>query len=521
MQDTRFKNNQLIPLGSGGPHVPSVQVSLRLVFTLIVACAIGLGCGSDDSDSTDSQPARSQSSVSDSSGSTSSGPPETAVSVPDSPNGQDRDFKPEQASSSADVREKPPVVYRPSWPRREINDERLRVAGLVRHVTPGFDLITDIGPEKSQPLLGLIEPLSRYHESYFGELPPAQDSSEYRVSGYVMRDQELFSAARLLPDGGLLAFHGRQIGPEFWMNDQPWDYYRRHLLLHEATHAFMKHIPGYAEELPLWYLEGMAEMMATHSIDDQGNATFNVMPPEPGLFIGHERIAIVRRDAQENGIRSIEQITSFESEDFHKVEAYAWSWALCRFLDSHPRYQERFRKIARQLITHPFTTNLAEQFRVDNDRLRVDWTVFAAGIEYGYDFQLAQLDFPDASPAQRPVTIEISSGRGWQSSGVTVAKDQRIDVSAAGRFTLADAPKPWVSEANGISFRYYAGQPLGRLLGTVIAIEDGRVSMTPPIPLGQRGELIAPISGTLFLRLNDHWGELSDNRGSVNVMVQP
>jgi len=33
--------------------------------------------------------------------------------------------------------------------------------------------------------------------------------------------------------------------------------------------------------------------------------------------------------------------------------------------------------------------------------------------------------------------------------------------------------------------------------------------------------LTAPISGTLYLRLNDHWGELSDNTGSIQVTVRP
>lgn len=428
--------------------------------------------------------------------------------------------EPDVGSTLPDVTRQP-TVYRPSWPRTQITDEQLRRAGLVRQATRRLELITDIGPEKSQELLPLVDQMHRYHEQYFGALPPAKDGSDYRITGYVMRDQELFAQAGLLPNGGLLAFHGRQIGPQFWMNDQPWDYYRRHLLMHEATHAFMRHIPGFADELPLWYLEGMAELLATHTIDDQGTVSFNVMPAEPGQFIGHERIAIVGNDARKNGIRTVEQITSFESKDFHEVEAYAWCWALCRFLDSHPRYRERFRSVARELVTKRFHANLMTQIQPDNDRLRVEWAAFAAGIEYGYDFERTLLAYPGGRPANTATVVEVRSDRGWQSTEITLTEGQSFEVTAEGRFTLASDPKPWISEANGISFRYYDGQPLGRLLATVIAHTDGKVSMAPPIPLGNRGTLTAPFAGTLYLRLNDHWGELADNQGSIQVTLQP
>ena len=107
-------------------------------------------------------------------------------------------------------------------------------------------------------------PCWRPGKADFGKLPPARDGAEYRVTGYLMRDREAFIDAGLMKESTLLSYHGRQIGAEFWLNDQSWDYYRRHLLLHEATHAFMRHLPGEAIDLPFWYLEGMAEMLSTH-----------------------------------------------------------------------------------------------------------------------------------------------------------------------------------------------------------------------------------------------------------------
>ena len=37
----------------------------------------------------------------------------------------------------------------------------------------------------------------------------------------------------------LFLANGVTLGSDMWLHDQPTDYYRRHLLLHEGTHAFM------------------------------------------------------------------------------------------------------------------------------------------------------------------------------------------------------------------------------------------------------------------------------------------
>ena len=52
--------------------------------------------------------------------------------------------------------------------------------------------------------------------------------------------------AGLLPDNLPSFLNGRHRGQEFWLNDQDQDYYRRHLVIHEATHCYMTII---AEEL--------------------------------------------------------------------------------------------------------------------------------------------------------------------------------------------------------------------------------------------------------------------------------
>lgn len=415
-------------------------------------------------------------------------------------------------------------VYRLTYRRREISDDHLRRHGLTRIPLKHLDLITDLTPDIYDPLLPLPDAMLSTWEEYFGELPPSEDGSEYRVTGYIMRDRELFLAAGLIKENTLLSYHGRQIGAEFWLNDQSWTYYRRHLLLHEATHAFMRHLPGEAVDLPLWYLEGMAEMLATHRLAPDGTVEFNVMPEERSRFVGLERIAIVQRDVKANGVRPLSAITVLNAEDFTKVESYAWCWALCRFLDSHPKYRDRFRTIARKLVTVPFRDNMARLYAPDMQQLQTEWLLFAANIEHGFDFERARIDFIDGIPIDGKAQATVQSDCGWQSAKVLVEAGKRYLITATGRFTLADHPEPWVSEANGVSIRYTRGRPLGQLQASVLAADTNGnppgASMLREVALGNQAIFEAVNTGTLYLRINDRWGELDDNQGELLVTIQ-
>jgi hypothetical protein len=233
----------------------------------------------------------------------------------------------------------------------------------------------------------------------------------------------------------------------------------------------------------------------------------------------------VQRDVKANGVRPLSAITQFGAEDFTKVQSYAWCWALCRFLDSHPKYRDRFRKIARELITVPFRQNMATLFAPDMKQLQTEWLLFAANVEHGFDFERAAVEFRPGRPIGTSMTATVRSDLGWQSSELLVEASQRYRVVATGQFTLADDPKPWVSEANGVSIRYSRGRPLGQLQASVLAIDAGDgppgASMLREVALGNEAVFEAVESGTLYLRVNDAWGELADNQGALSVTVEP
>ncbi len=85
---------------------------------------------------------------------------------------------------------------------------------------------------------------------YFG-VDPAKHA-DWHVVGCMMRDPGPFRAAGLLPEGLPQFTTGYSVGKSFWVHEQPSDYYRAHLFLHEGTHAFINTIPGYGRRRGTW-----------------------------------------------------------------------------------------------------------------------------------------------------------------------------------------------------------------------------------------------------------------------------
>ncbi|MBL6707207.1 MAG: hypothetical protein ISQ06_13940 [Planctomycetaceae bacterium] len=176
-------------------------------------------------------------------------------------------------------------------------------------------------------------------------------------------------------------------------------------------------------------------------------------------------------------------------------------------------------------MTVPFRQNMATLYAPDMKRLQTEWLLFAANVEHGFDFERAQVEFLDGRLIVGQGGAVVRSDRGWQSTEMLVEAGKRYRVTAVGQLSLADHPKPWISEANGISIRYARGRPLGQLQASILSVDtaDGPpgASMLREVALGNEAILEATDSGTLFLRINDDWGELADNRGSLSVTVEP
>ncbi|MEM8864378.1 MAG: hypothetical protein AAGF31_02395 [Planctomycetota bacterium] len=409
------------------------------------------------------------------------------------------------------------------WPQpRPLNEDRLAELGLrvVRgeHVT----LVTDLAPSAEIDRLPSIASLAL--PELIDYFPAERDAvSDWHVQAYLIGEREKFAAAGLLPPTGHGEFlHGLSMGYELWLNEQPTDYYRRALFLHELAHSFMATLLGSCG--PSWYMEAVAELQGAHEYDARANKLrLGVMPASRDVAPSWGRVPLVRAATDANGNPAplaINAIMQIDNRRVLGVESYAWVWALAKFLDTHPRYQDRFRKLPEIVLRQDFNQRFRDAYREDWRELSVEFRLFAATLEYGHDLAREAIDFSDGDPLDAGTVRQatVQANRGWQAAGVAVRQGVAYRYKCDGEFVIAREPDdtPWPCQAGGVTIEYHGGRPLGQLLAAVDA-EDGFLR---PLALGVRGEFTAPATGTLYLRVNDSPAQLADNEGTLRFAVR-
>lgn len=383
-------------------------------------------------------------------------------------------------------------------------------------------LYTDLPAETVQAAPALLDRLYPVLVARFGE--PVSGDGTWKVAGHVMGDQQRFRALGLMPAdlGDFPA--GMSRGNRFWIHDQETDYYRRHLVLHESVHCFMDSALG--GRGPAWFAEGNAELLATHRRVD-GDVRFGEIPRSKDDVERLGRIEMVHGAVAERRARTLEDVLALPYATYEDDNtAYAWAWALCAFLDGHPRYRERFRSLDRWVLAPDFNGRFRRIYSDDWDELAEAFEVFAANLTYGYDIDRSVVDFHRGQPFDEEPAREVAvaSDRGWCNTGLWVEAGRRYRLQSAGRFSLADEPRVWYCEAQGLSYRYVGHKPIGRLVACIRsehAVERGEKSgMLDVLDVGPDATLVPEKSGTLYLRINDDWGELADNRGELRVRIE-
>ena len=396
----------------------------------------------------------------------------------------------------------------------------LDAAGLTVLGGGDFTLVTD-APDAAAGLPPLLAQARPAWDAYFGPFAPGTGEA-VPMTAFLMAEPDRFRAAGLLPDDLPPFLTGRQRGRRFWMYEPSEAYFRRSLALHEATHVRMTASMPRGAKGPLWYLEGVAELFGAHRLGDDGTLEVRVIPGEEAAAGGWDRVERVRADAAAGFVPTIEEVRRFTDADFLEGRGYAWAWALCALLDGHPAYRDRFRVLHDPGVRGRLDEAFDDAFAADRRRLEAEWRLFAAELTGGSDLAANAVIFGDGTPLTGPRAVTIDAAGGWRSAGVALAAGEAVDLSANGRFTLADEPKPWVSTADGISFDYHRGHRLGQLQAAVLADGSGpAVGLADPAATGASGRFVAPRAGVLYLRLNDRPDRRRDNRGHVTVTVAP
>lgn len=406
----------------------------------------------------------------------------------------------------------------------EIDDAKATAAGIRKLAGKHLILYTDLPPAADvDELPTVFDQAVPLWCGYFAV--PREKTAEWKLVGYLIRDKERFVGAGLFPPTLPDFQSGFQRESEFWWFEQPSAYYRRHLMLHEGTHAFMNRWLGGAG--PPWYMEGMAELLGLHAWQ-AGKLTLAVAPKSSEEVPYWGRVKSIRDDFEAGRGLTLEEVFAYDSRAHLRVEAYAWSWAATMFLDAHPLTQPAFRDLkskTRDRSRH-FSDEFRERLAEHWPAIREDWQLCVANIEYGYDAARSAV-VRKAEVAPLPASgakVTIIADRGWQSTGIALAAGKKYQFAASGRYQIAAEPKVWWCEPGGVTIRYYRGQPLGMLLAAVGDVEQPSGAMTPlaaPQPIGLGAVIEPALSGTLYLKINDSPAELADNEGSLTVEIRP
>ena len=397
----------------------------------------------------------------------------------------------------------------------------LRAAGVrsisSKHLTLFTDLPTNPSIEELPKVFDLAVP---QWCSYFAVDTASVEA--WHQTAYLIRDQELFRRLGAIRNDLPRFDHGYQKGAEIWLYEQPSDYYRRHLLLHEGTHGFMHHFLRGAG--PPWYMEGTAELLATHRWSEE-QLQLKWFPGDRQETPYWGRIKAIRDDIAAGDRRSLEQILRYDRRAHRDVEAYAWCWAAASFLDHHPLTHQRFLELrsAADDPTIRFSQRFQSGLKLQWPFLAHAWQDFVERLSYGYDLESESFSpIPAAPPGDGPRELTVTAAGGWQSTGLSLVAEEAYQLEARGRYQLGTQPKIWWSEPNGVTVRYYNGFPLGMLLAAVI--DEGVVPRQSPLlrpqPVGIGRRFVAPQSGVLYLRVNDDPAESGDNQGEVSILFR-
>ncbi|MBX3448525.1 MAG: hypothetical protein KF777_03145 [Planctomycetaceae bacterium] len=402
---------------------------------------------------------------------------------------------------------------------------KLRQAGIETYSSRRLILHTDSPNPQIAKIPAMVDQLIDTLMEELGPLPLATDGSELQLTGYLIVQQDRFRNAGLIPEVLPSFDHGRHRGYEFWLNDQPTDFYREHLVFHECVHCYMTADPTL--QFPAWYLEGMAELFATHvgPTEEDASIRFGVLPTSRETSPGWGRIKLIREAVDTGRSVPLAEILRFPAERFRQTDAYAWSWAICYFLNRVPATHERFHELI-TVPTNDFEASLLSRFGEDELALARSWEVFVRTIDYGYDLErgwFAGGDFSGTTPSSPSGGITVEAATGWQSTGIPVKRGQRLHLTAIGQVELNRTTRPWISEPRGISREYADGQPIGRLLGWICPaapVTEWRPGRLPTFAIGDGSKVECEDDGILCLRINDHWNDLANNSGAYQVQIE-
>jgi len=266
------------------------------------------------------------------------------------------------------------------------------------------------------------------------------------------------------------------------------------VIQHECVHGIC-HL-AFGSTGPTWLAEGLAEL---GNYWKEGDQTVDL----PAPVIAYLQNAKPARKLLEIAVPGRVEAGTWQD--------YAWRWALCHVLANNPNYSNRFVPLAVGLMEEREGVSFESVYGPVAREISFEYDQFLATLGNGYRSDLTAWPWKarfQRLAAGREATVAIKAKAGWQPSTLLVEPGDRLELAAAGTWTIAAAGQPLGP----------AGEPDGR--GRLVATVFADYALTPEIPLGERATLEPPAAGQLFLRCADAWTELADNEGEISVTIR-
>ena len=266
---------------------------------------------------------------------------------------------------------------------------------------------------------------------------------------------------------------------------------------HEAVHAYCAQTFGTTG--PTWYSEGMAEMGQYWRDGENRDVQIH-----PGII----------RYFQAEKVKSLNGIVNNRESTGDSWQNYAWRWALCHLLANNPNYNNRFRPLGLELLQGK--NNLFEPTYGDfANEMSFEYKFFIENIDNGYRVDLCSFDwkkkFLPLQGTAGPTAIVLAD-RGWQPTQATVLTEKTYEYTATGSWQ--------VSKESGNVGAAGDSTGRGRLVGTILQKTVGEYTLSEPFELGASGDFTPPANGELWVRCQDAWNELADNKGKLTLKLK-
>lgn len=366
-----------------------------------------------------------------------------------------------------------------------------------------FNVMTDLDAEAAEELLERLETMLDLVSGYFGrrntkpiDMYVVDDISNWPQS--VLDEMDESGLTSIRNGGGLTITQVISNGQQFDSKAVVYATSRRGTPQHEAVHAYCGH--AFGRTGPVWYGEGMAEVGNYWNEDDK---SVNAEP-------------YVIEYLTSSDIRPLADIVNNPLEQTgDSWQNYAWRWALCHLLGYNENYTERFKPLGLQLLAGN-DIDFWEVYGNHAAEIEFEYQQFLTDLETGYRCDLCSWDWRTRFRALRgsaAATARIQAARGWQGSRLTVTEGATYSYTTEGEWSLA-GDKEMVTAAGDDT-------GAGRLVGVVqFQNEDGSYELSDPFDLGETGTFVAPTEGNLYLRCQEAWGAIADNRGQVEVQLK-